>query len=408
MLKLPLERVEEALETQKADRFDSLDSFIAGLEDRSEVEDLTSQKLIQELSNIVRTPLRLSSSQISELIEGSQDVELEIREQINDFLISLNVLRIVGAFSVRIDNLDLKPKDLQGKPWDEVVASLLDAIDNALNQRKAQLLGNNGQLATDLDGWLKQLDRNSISLTDLYRLMINLLQGSRLAFDRKTHRQVRQRYQRINHVFSAAKVLQKLDPDSVKDYVLSHLEGAIAAMQEVWGIYELNRLKQSQATISQLDETSSNLLKTAFDPERYSEIEQVMIADLDPDTAESIQKVLGKRVCNEIYREVLLSVISQMWVEYLTRMEGLRVSIGMEAYAQRDPLVQYKSQASELFSNLLVDIRSALVNRMFTYRPSLKASASIEKEKVMEQVLERNPQSQPKTAAKTKKKRHRH
>ena len=101
------------------------------------------------------------------------------------------------------------------------------------------------------------------------------------------------------------------------------------------------------------------------------------IQGLEPDTLESIKNVLGARVTNEIYREVLLSVISQMWVEYLTRMEGLRVSIGMEAYAQRDPLVQYKSQASELFSNLLVDIRSALVNRMFTYRPSQRVNARI-------------------------------
>jgi preprotein translocase subunit SecA len=403
-----LDRIEEALETQKIDRYDSLDSFIAGLEDRSEIEELNSQKLVQELSNIVRTPLRLSSSQISELIEGSGEIEDEIRKQIEDFLTSLNVLRIVGAFSVRIDNLELKPKDLQGQPWSEVVNALLDAIENALDQRKSQLLGNNGQLFNDLDTLLKPFDRNSISVNDLYRLMINLVQGSKLAFDRKTHRQVRQKYQRINYVFSAAKVLQKLDPASVKDYILTHLEGAIGAMQEVWGIYELNRLKQSQVSISQLDESSTKLLKSAFEPERYSEIDKIMVNELDSSSSDLIQKVLGERVCNEIYREVLLSVISQMWVEYLTRMEGLRVSIGMEAYAQRDPLVQYKSQASELFSNLLVDIRSALVNRMFTYRPSQKVSASIEKEKVLEQVLERKPQSLPETAEKTKKKRRRH
>jgi len=39
-------------------------------------------------------------------------------------------------------------------------------------------------------------------------------------------------------------------------------------------------------------------------------------------------------------------------VEYLTQMEALRVSIGLEAYGQRDPLVQYKSKAFELFQTL--------------------------------------------------------
>ncbi len=50
-------------------------------------------------------------------------------------------------------------------------------------------------------------------------------------------------------------------------------------------------------------------------------------------------------------------------------MEALRISIGLEAYAQRDPLVQYKSRAYELFQNLLSDMRMGVVTRMFTYQP---------------------------------------
>lgn len=403
-----LDKVEEALEIQKLDRFDSLETFIGGLEERAEVGDINAQKLNQELSNLVRTPLRLSNSQIDELIEGSDEVEEEIRRQIEEFLVSLNVLRLVGAYSVRIDNLDLKQKDLQGKPWEEVVNDLLDAIENAMEQKKSQLLGSNGQLSSELDSWLKQLNKEEISKEDIYRLMINLVQGSRLAFDRKSHRQVRQKYQRISYIFSAAKDLQKLDPESVTDYVLTHLEGAIDAMRDVWGIYEINRLKQSHASVSQLDDTIKGLLKESIEEEIYAKIEFKPVEELEPDTLESIKNVLGARVTNEIYREVLLSVISQMWVEYLTRMEGLRVSIGMEAYAQRDPLVQYKSQASELFSNLLVDIRSALVNRMFTYRPSQRVNASIEKDKVLEQVLDQPAETLPAPEEKKKKKRRRH
>ena len=112
---ISLDKVEEALEIQKLDRFDSLETFIAGLEERAEVGDINSQKLNQELSNLVRTPLRLSNSQIDELIEGSDEVEEEIRSQIEEFLVSLNILRLVGAYSVRIDNLDLKAKRFAGK-----------------------------------------------------------------------------------------------------------------------------------------------------------------------------------------------------------------------------------------------------------------------------------------------------
>ena len=53
---------------------------------------------------------------------------------------------------------------------------------------------------------------------------------------------------------------------------------------------------------------------------------------------DQLAPVLGKRL-QMIYRQLLLNVISDEWVEYLTKVESLRVSIGMEAYAQRDPLV---------------------------------------------------------------------
>jgi preprotein translocase subunit SecA len=63
---------------------------------------------------------------------------------------------------------------------------------------------------------------------------------------------------------------------------------------------------------------------------------------------------------------LLLGASSELWVEYLTRIEALRVSIGLEAYAQRDPLVQYKSKASEMFAQLVEDIQGLVVSRAFT------------------------------------------
>jgi preprotein translocase subunit SecA len=50
-------------------------------------------------------------------------------------------------------------------------------------------------------------------------------------------------------------------------------------------------------------------------------------------------------------------------------MEALRISIRLEAYAQRDPLVEYKSQAFKMFQDLFADMRTSLVNRMFVFQP---------------------------------------
>jgi preprotein translocase subunit SecA len=66
-----------------------------------------------------------------------------------------------------------------------------------------------------------------------------------------------------------------------------------------------------------------------------------------------------------------------LWVDYLTSVEALRTSIGLEAYAQRDPLVAYKSRASEMFQELLVNMRAGVVARAFTFRPRAAAEAPV-------------------------------
>ena len=98
---------------------------------------------------------------------------------------------------------------------------------------------------------------------------------------------------------------------------------------------------------------------------------------------------LGKSALTEVYRQLLLGVITELWVDYLTQMEALRVSIGLEAYGQRDPLVEYKSKASELFQNLLKDMRSGVILRMFTFRPrSLSSVQSEVQRQTQEEELE--------------------
>ncbi len=402
------DRIEEALENQKMERFDALDAFVEGLAERQEEEQLKAQNLLQELTSITRTPLRLNSNQVNGVMEGDDEVEEEIRSQIEDNLTSINIVRIIGALALRIENLDLKQSDLQGLPWVDVVDQLLDAITSAFEQRKNQYLGENGQFAQEIDGWIKQVASAEVSKENIYRMLIGLIQGSRLAFDKKTHRQVRQRYQRLTYIYYAAQVLLKFEESGVKDWVLTHMQGAIDAMQKVWGSYEINRLKHSQANLTQLDERRRGLLTQVFGEDYFDQIKETEISQLDSPDLERIQLILGANVRNEIYRELLLSTISQMWVEYLTRMEALRVSIGMEAYAQRDPLVQYKGQASELFRELLVDIRSALVNRMFTYQPSQRVSATIDREKLPEVITENKPEAVQEFVEKKRKKRRRH
>jgi preprotein translocase subunit SecA len=92
----------------------------------------------------------------------------------------------------------------------------------------------------------------------------------------------------------------------------------------------------------------------------------------------------------------------------------------LEAYAQRDPLVQYKSQASEMFQNLLAEIRGAVISRIFLYRP--QAASAVQPESTESESSEgsgpegpeQDDRSRPETgqneaqSSGKKRKRHRH
>ena len=76
----------------------------------------------------------------------------------------------------------------------------------------------------------------------------------------------------------------------------------------------------------------------------------------------------GLQTFNDLIRELMLSVVTSLWVEYLTEIEELRSGIGLQAFAQRDPLVEYKRRAFEMFQDLYSRIRSQTVSNVFTYQ----------------------------------------
>ncbi len=118
-----------------------------------------------------------------------------------------------------------------------------------------------------------------------------------------------------------------------------------------------------------MDETTKKGLQKVLGEARFNEIDEQRLQILVGEERSKVVDELGRQAITEIYRQLLLGVISELWVEYLTNMEALRVSIGLEAYAQKDPLVEYKNRAFGMFRELLDDTRTAVVTRMFIYRP---------------------------------------
>ena len=72
-------------------------------------------------------------------------------------------------------------------------------------------------------------------------------------------------------------------------------------------------------------------------------------------------------------RFTILSAIDKLWQEHLYSMDGLRNSIGLRAYGQRDPLIEYKSEAFKIFDELMVNIKTEVCHNIFRSASSLMA-----------------------------------
>ena len=82
----------------------------------------------------------------------------------------------------------------------------------------------------------------------------------------------------------------------------------------------------------------------------------------------------------ELERVVLLKVIDRKWMDHIDDMEQLRQGIGLQAYGQRDPKVEYKMSAFEMFAEMIAGIQQDTVRLLYHVRIEQK----VEREQVAE------------------------
>ena len=100
---------------------------------------------------------------------------------------------------------------------------------------------------------------------------------------------------------------------------------------------------------------------------------------------EERSKVLGENQSKEIEKRILLQSIDFNWKSHIQYLEQLRQVVGLRSYGQRDPLIEYKKEAFDLFSNLLdklkLDYVKILMNLKVYSEPTEKINQGQLKEK---------------------------
>ncbi|MDI3534644.1 MAG: preprotein translocase subunit SecA [Thermosediminibacterales bacterium] len=80
---------------------------------------------------------------------------------------------------------------------------------------------------------------------------------------------------------------------------------------------------------------------------------------------DSREKEMGSETMREFERVVLLKVVDSKWMDHIDAMDQLRQGIGLRAYGQRDPVMEYKFEGYEMFQSMIRSIQEDVVKYIF-------------------------------------------
>jgi len=100
------------------------------------------------------------------------------------------------------------------------------------------------------------------------------------------------------------------------------------------------------------------------------------------------EETFGEELMRSIERAVMLQIVDTHWKDHLDAMDTLREGIGLRAYGQRDPLVEYRNEAYDMFQNMIASIQEEVVTYIMRVTPKITEAAPEQPKNVTENLYE--------------------
>ena len=121
-----------------------------------------------------------------------------------------------------------------------------------------------------------------------------------------------------------------------------------------------------------------------FTDEELQQYDAQGLVDLLQERADDIyarkEKELGEPLMRELERVMMLRVVDEYWMDQIDAMQDLRQGIGLRAYGQNDPKVEYKREGYEMFERMIAAIQAETIRRIFLAR--VQVGGEVKRERV--------------------------
>ncbi|MDR8414249.1 preprotein translocase subunit SecA [Nonomuraea sp. 3-1Str] len=199
-----------------------------------------------------------------------------------------------------------------------------------------------------------------------------------LKYDEVMNRQRKVIYAERHRVLEGADLHEQVR-GFVGEVIDGYVVGATSeGFAEEW---DLDKLWKAFSELYPIQITVDDLVKEAGSREELTR--EFISEKVKKDALEAYdrrEQELGSEAMREFERRVILSVLDRKWREHLYEMDYLREGIGMRAYAQKDPQIEYQREGFEMFAAMLEGIKEDSVGFLFNIEVEVQQNPIVEEE----------------------------
>ncbi len=174
-----------------------------------------------------------------------------------------------------------------------------------------------------------------------------------------------------------------LDGENMRDVIFSFINDTV---EEIINRNISDDLDTAEWDIKTLNQELLDIFPIAPLTLTQDELSNMQTSDLIQQVKEAATKLYEEKetefpeveMIREAERVILLKVIDRRWMDHIDDMDQMRQSIGLRAYGQRDPLVEYKFAGFDMFEDMIASIRKDTVKAML----HLRVEQKVEREEV--------------------------